>query len=192
MRKSSQRDENGYPISATRGLVNLAVKVSEYVETSIQYSFETGFGRFTPRLNYSRFLDEFFQLTEIAEPIDRLGTQNGSDRYRLTGQLTWQWQRLAADLFVYYTPGYTNDRPGSCNQVVGRCLRPSQALPDFEATSLTTVDGSASYRFDNGLRLRAGGRNLFKRESPSRGRTAESSVTTRRAGTPAAGCCIWS
>ena len=165
--KVIQRDENGYPISATRGLVNLAVKVSEYVETSIQYSFETGFGRFTPRLTYSRFLDEFFQLTEIAEPIDRLGTQNGSDRYRLTGQLTWQWQRLAADLFVYYTPGYTNDRPGSCNQVVGRCLRPSQALPDFEATSLTTVDGSASYRFDNGLRLRAGGRNLFKRESPS-------------------------
>ena len=54
--KVIQRDENGYPISATRGLVNLAVKVSEYLETSVQYSFDTNFGRFTPRLTYSRFL----------------------------------------------------------------------------------------------------------------------------------------
>ena len=165
--KVIQRDENGYPISATRGLVNLAVKVSEYLEMSVQYSFDTSFGRFTPRLTYSRFLEEYFQLTEDAEPLNRLGTQHGSDRYRLTGQLTWQWRRLAADLFVYYRPGYTNDRPGSCNNVVGRCLTSFQQLPAIEATSLTTVDGSASYWFDNGLRLRAGGRNLFKRESPS-------------------------
>ncbi|MXZ27591.1 MAG: TonB-dependent receptor plug domain-containing protein [Gammaproteobacteria bacterium] len=165
--KVIQRDENGYPIGATRGLVNLAAKVSEYLETSVQYSFDTGFGRFTPRLTYSRFLDEYFQLTEVAEPTNRLGTQNGSDRYRLTGQLTWQWQRLAADLFVYYRPGYTNDRPGSCNNVVGRCLTSFQQLPEFDATSLTTVDLSASYWFDNGLRVRAGGRNLFERESPS-------------------------
>ena len=96
-----------------------------------------------------------------------MGTQHGSDRYRLTGQLTWQWQRLAADLFVYYRPGYTNDRPGSCNNVVGRCLTSFQQLPEFDATSLTTVDLSASYWFDNGLRVRAGGRNLFERESPS-------------------------
>ena len=165
--KIIQRDEAGYPIGATRGLVNLAAKVSEYLETSVQYSFDTGLGRFTPRLTYSRFLEEFFQLTEVAEPTNRLGTQNGSDRYRLTGQLTWQWQRLAADLFVYYRPGYTNDRPGFCNSVVGRCLRSNQQLPAFDATSLTTVDGSASYWFDNGLRVRAGGRNLFKRKSPS-------------------------
>ena len=165
--KVIQRDENGYPVSATRGLVNLAVKVSEYLETSVQYSFHTNLGTFTPRLTYSRFLEEYFQLTEDAEPLNRLGTQHGSDRYRLTGQLTWQWQRLAADLFVYYRPGYTNDRPGSCNNVVGRCLTSFEQLPAFDATSLTTVDGSASYWFDNGLRLRAGGRNLFKRESPS-------------------------
>ena len=165
--KVIQRDENGYPIGATHGLVNLAVKVSEYLETSVQYSFDTSFGRFTPRLTYSRFLQEYFQVVEGAEVTDRLGTQHGSDRYRLTGQLTWQWQRLAADLFVYYRPGYTNDRPGICNKVVGRCLTWFQQLPAFEATSLTSLDGSASYWFDNGLRVRVGGRNLFKRESPS-------------------------
>ena len=165
--KVVQRDENGYPISATRGLVNLAAKVSEYVETSVQYSLDTDFGRFTPRLTYSRFLDEYVEVVEGAEPISRLGTQNGSDRYRLTGQLTWQWQRLAADLFVYYTPDYTNDRPGFCNGSEGSCERSGQRLPAFDANSMTTVDGSASYEFDNGLRLRVGGRNLFKRESPS-------------------------
>ena len=165
--KVIQRDENGYPISAVRGPINLAAKVSEYVETSVQYSFDTDFGRFTPRLTYSRFLEEYLQVIEGAEPIDRLGTHQGSDRYRLTGQLTWQWERLAADLFVYYTPDYTHDLPGLCGRVVGRCESSRQQLPEIEASSLTTVDGSASYRFDNGLRARVGGRNLFKQESPS-------------------------
>ena len=165
--KVIQRDENGYPISAVRGPINLAAKVSEYVETSVQYSFDTDFGRFTPRLTYSRFLEEYLQVIEGAEPIDRLGTHQGSDRYRLTGQLTWQWERLAADLFVYYTPDYTHDLPGLCGRVVGRCESSRQQLPAIDATSLTTVDGSASYRFDNGLRARVGGRNLFKQESPS-------------------------
>ena len=165
--KVVQRDENGYIISVTRGLINMAAKVSEYVETSVEHSFDTGFGQFTPRLTYSRFLEEYFQVIEGAEPIVRLGTQNGSDRYRLTGQLTWQWKRLVADFFVYYTPDFTNDRPGFCNGDEGACERSGQRLPAFDASSLTTVDGSASYWFDNGLRVRVGGRNLFKRESPS-------------------------
>jgi len=165
--KVIQRDENGYPISATRGLVNLAAKVSDYVETSVQYSLDTDFGRFTPRLTYSRFLDEYVEVVEGAEPISRLGTQNGSDRYRVTGQFTWQWKRLAADLFLYYRPDYTNDRPGYCNGTEGSCERRGRVLPAFKATSMTTVDGSASYWFDNGLRLRVGGRNLLKRKSPS-------------------------
>lgn len=165
--KIVQRDENGYPISRTRSLINLASKVSEYLETSLEYSFDTSFGAFTPRLTYSRFLQKSFEVIEGSEPEDRLGTQDGSDRYRLTGQLTWQWKRLAADLFVYYRPGYTIDRAGFCLGVVGRCERRGLPLPEFDATSLTTVDGSVSYWFDNGLRMRAGGRNLFKRESPS-------------------------
>ena len=165
--KIVQRDENGYPISITFGPVNLAEKVSEFVETSVQYSFGTRFGTFTPRLTYARFLQEYFRMVEGAEPTDRLGTHRGSDRYRLTGRLTWQWQRLTADLFVYYRPDYTNERPGTCRKAVGRCLTPFQQLPAFDAASLTTVDFSASYWLDNGLRVRAGGRNLFMRESPS-------------------------
>ena len=104
----------------------------------------------------------------MPSPSVRLGTQNGSDRYRLTGHLTWQWKRLAADLFVYYRPDYTNDRPGYCNGDRGFVREiGGRVLPAFDASSLTTVDGSASYSFDNGLRVRVGGRNLFKRESPS-------------------------
>ena len=76
--KVIQRDENGYPISATRGLVNLAVKVSEYLETSVQYSFDTNFGTFTPRLTYSRFLEEYFQLDRrrrAAKPVGHTARQ---------------------------------------------------------------------------------------------------------------------
>ena len=171
--KVIQRDENGYPISAVRGPINLAAKVSEYVETSVQYSFDTDFGRFTPRLSYSRFLEEYLQVIEGAEPIDRLGTHQGSDRYRLTGQLTWQWGRLAADLFVYYTPDYTHDLPGLCGRVVGRCESSRQQLPAIDATSLTTVDGSASYRFDNGPP------GACRRTQPVQAGVAESVVVQR-------------
>ena len=161
------RDADGYVTSIVNKLVNLSEKVSEFLETSVQYSFSTGVGSFTPRLMYSKTLKEYYKLVGAADPIDRVSTRHGSDKYRLNGQLSWQWRQFAADLFVYFRPGYTNAAQVACPKVVGRCKNIYQRLPELELGSFTTIDLTLSYQFDNGLRVRAGGLNLLKREAPT-------------------------
>ena len=163
-----ERDANGYITQVNIGQLNLAKKVSELLDTRLEYSFGTSMGDFTARLNYTRVLDEYFQITEGAERIARKGTGAGSDEYKLTGALSWLRGRFAVDLFVYYTPSYENDRTGTCGEAAGRCggayFGPR---PSLKVDALTTVDLTVAYRFDNGLRIRGGGRNIFEADSPT-------------------------
>ena len=162
-----RRDDSGNVINLYSHQINLSSKVSELLETSLQYAFDTNFGTFAPRLTYARLLNEYYQLVGAADPIDRVSTAHGSDRYVLNGQLTWLWRKFAADLFVYYRPGYLNDSTGRCGKVVGRCERLYQDRPELELGSFTKIDLTLTYQFDNGLRFRTGGRNLLKREAPT-------------------------
>ena len=163
-----QRDANGYITLVYQGNVNLAEKVSEIVDTQLEYAFDTRLGNFTPRLNYTRVLDEFFRITADTDRVVRVGKAGGSNKYRLTGSLSWQKDRFAADLFVYYTPSYENDRTGSCRYAEGSCSPANGWLrPTLQVDALTTVDLTVSYQFNSGLRLRAGGRNIFEAESPT-------------------------
>ena len=162
-----QRDANGYITRIYFGDVNLAEKVSEIVSTRLEYAFDTRLGNFTPGLHYTRVLDEFFRITPDSELVDRVGKASGSDKYRLTGSLSWRKDRFAADLFVYYTPSYENDRTGRCRFAEGSCSRRNASRPTLQVESLTTVDLTVSYQFDSGLRLRAGGRNIFEADSPT-------------------------
>ena len=162
-----QRDADGYITRIYFGRVNLAEKVSEIVDTRLEYAFDTRLGNFTPGLHYTRVLDEFFRITPDSELVDRLGKASGSDKYRLTGSLSWQKDRFAADLFVYFTPSYENDRTGRCAFAEGSCSRRNASRPTLQVDPLTTVDLTVSYQFDNGLRLKAGGRNIFEADSPT-------------------------
>ena len=163
-----QRDANGHIALIYQGNVNLAEKVSEIVDTQLEYAFDTRLGNFTPRLNYTRVLDEFFRITADTDRVDRVGKAGGSNKYRLTGSLSWQKDRIAADLFVYYTPSYENDRTGSCRYAEGSCSPANGWLrPTLQVDSLITVDLTVSYQFDRGLRLTAGGRNIFEADSPT-------------------------
>ena len=162
------RDADGYPIFISLLPYNIAEKTSEIVETEIEYAFETRLGSFIPRLSYTRFLDESLLVIEGTERVDRLGTAYGSDKYHLTGQLTWKWGRFGADLFVYHIPGYENDRAGRCQIAgVGECSSTFSNLPPLQVDALTTVDLTVTYQFDSGLSLRAGGRNILDEKSPT-------------------------
>ena len=146
--------------------INIAKKTSELVTTEFAYNFDTAWGEFTPRLTYTRVLDETFQITVESEPIRREGTIMGSDKYRLSGQLDWYRERWAGHLFVYYTPSYLNNNTGSCLEIVGRCERWGQDKPHLTVDSYVSVDLTLSYTFDNGIQLRAGGRNILDAEAP--------------------------
>ena len=162
-----QRDADGHITNVSFKYLNLTEKVSEILETTVQYAFSTRFGDFTPRLDYTRFLDEYFAVTPESDRVDRVGTAAGSDKYRLTASLAWTYGRWAADLWVRHIPSYENDLTGVCNEVVGRCTQQSEDRPTLKVDSMTTIDLTLTYLFDTGLRIRAGGRNLFEEESPT-------------------------
>ncbi len=162
-----KRDENGYAVEVHRKPVNLAEKVSETLDTAIEYTFSTSWGLFTPRLSYHRVLKEFYRITPDTDRQERVGTALGSDRYKLTGHLTWAAGRFATDLYLRYTPGYTNNRTGNCRAVTGRCGWINARRPPLEVDRLTTVDLTVAYRMDNGLRIRAGGSNILNADNPT-------------------------
>ncbi len=162
-----RRDENGYAIEIIDKPLNLAEKISETIDTTIEYTFSTSWGVFTPRLSYHRVLKEFYRITPDTDRQQRVGTAWGSDRYKLTGHLTWTAGQFATDLYLRYTPGYTNNRTGECFTVVGRCTQWYAQRPPLEMDSLTTVDLTVAYRMDNGLHIRAGGRNILNADNPT-------------------------
>ncbi len=162
-----ERDANGNATVFHRSRpINIANKISEIITTEFAYNFETAWGDFTPRLTYTRVLEEVFQITAESEPIRREGTVLGSDEYRLSGQLDWYRERWAGHLFVYYTPSYLNNNTGSCLEIVGRCEYWGQDKPHLTVDSYISVDLTLSYTFDNGIQLRAGGRNILDAEPP--------------------------
>ena len=164
------RDEQGHVVEVRTRPVNLDAKYSEIVETRLQYAFETAWGSFTPGIHYTRVLDEYMRFTPNSPKVTDLGTQNGSNKYNLQGSLSWQWNKFAAHLFVYYTPAYLNDGALYCSwyteQIPGNRCTESSSYIELPVSSLTTVDLTLTYRFDNGLRVLAGGRNILDRAAP--------------------------
>ena len=161
------RDAEGYPTLVIRQPMNLADKISEVLESAVEYEFETAMGAFTPRLTYTRVLQEHFTIIRGTERIDRVGTSAGSNKYTLAGRLTWARGNFGADLFVRHIPGYENNSAGVCPRAVGRCPNSWTDLPMLEVDSLTTVDLSVAYLFRNGLRVRVGGRNVLDQDLPT-------------------------
>ena len=161
-----RRDAQGRAIEVFHTKVNIAELASETLETQLQYTFELPWGSLNPAISYIRVLKEFTRITPETDRVRLVGTGRGSDSYKLVGSLTWMMNRFTADMFAYYSPGYTNDRAGYCREVVGRCEIPFDPLPTLNVGALLTVDLTMTYRFDNGLMLRAGGRNVFDRQAP--------------------------
>ena len=162
-----QRDADGRATQAFHTKVNIAEHASETLETQLQYTIELPWGSLDPAISYIRVLKEYTRVTPETDRVRLVGTARGSDSYRLVGSLAWAMNRFTADVFAYYSPSYTNDRAGYCREIVGRCEFPFDPLPTLKVGALLTVDLTMTYRFDNGLLLRAGGRNLFDRQGPA-------------------------
>ena len=170
--QTAVRNERGDLESVNIRYVNLAAKYSALVTSQLEYTFDSPFGSFSPRLAYTRYLEDYEIVAPGTPKLEDLGTQQGNDKYKWEGSLTWQWDRWAADIWAYYSPGYVDDQLLFCGfsvlQIPGnRCVD----VPLFEyaripVSSLTTVDLALTYRFDSGLRLRAGGTNILNRAAP--------------------------
>ena len=71
-------------------------------------------------------------------------------------------------MFVYHRPGYVNESAVTCYGDligIGRCQTFGDTVP-IDVGSSTILDVTATYVFGNGLRLRAGGRNVLDADAP--------------------------
>ena len=163
------RNERGDLVGVNLQEFNISEALNEMVSTQLEYSFDSPAGNFTPRVRYTRYLEDFTRIAPGQPTVTVLGTQSGNDEFRWEGSLTWLWNRLTADLFVYYTPGHPAEGPF--------CQRSDLTLPGsvcteafvpvpLEVSSLTTVDLTVTYAMDMGLTIRGGGRNILDREAP--------------------------
>ena len=160
------RDENGYLLRIKYHSINLAQRVSELVHNDFKYTFDTRFGNFTPTLRYTRYLEDYSRVSPGSERLETKGTTAGMNESEVVASLGWTAGRISANLFIRYIPEWEGVSTRTCLWVVGDCFSPYQPLPNLKADSLVTVDLTMTYQFDSGLRLRAGGQNIFSTESP--------------------------
>ena len=149
------RDEDGTLIEQIFGYVNISRRYVETANVEVSYGFATNVGSFDASVEYHRVFDLFEQAFAGTEEVDFVGRSIGLDRYKVRGRLNWVREPLSANLWVNYTPGYTND------SLVRR-----YRIPEEQVEAHTTVDLTGTYRMDNGLSFRFGGRNIFDADFP--------------------------
>ena len=150
------RDETGTLIEKISRPVNISRRVSRTLDVTALLPLDTAVGTLTPQLVYHRVLAQYDQALAGTAKADFVGEQVGVDRYRLRAELRWEREPFGANIIAHHTPGYL----GNFYQAT------TFDVPNSDVRSNTTVDATASYRFDNGLAVRAGGRNVFDREFP--------------------------
>ena len=165
-----ERDEDGFPTQLNYKLINVAANYHINLDVAASYRFGIGgLGTFEPELRYSRILDDYLKIIPGTPNLSELGTQNTADRYQTHLSLFWDRNNMRGNLYVRYRPGYLNPNAHWCQswQVgIGRCVAAWEYI-SLNVGSLTTVDGTFSYTFENSMQLQFGGRNLLNRDAPN-------------------------
>lgn len=169
------RNERGDLEALNFDYFNAKVRKSVTADAAIEYRFGTPWlGILETRIHYHR------KLKDYNEPFDgiilsSLGTQLSPDRYNTRLQMFWDRGKMSANMVAKFTPGYRNTEAHYCTiqqklNFVGRCadfaLWDFQSWIELDVASLTVVDATFRYRFDQNFELQLSGINIFDRSSP--------------------------
>ena len=152
------RDDEGTLMRVINRPVNVARRVSETIDFDLSHSFDTKYGTFEPGVNYHLVIKQFDQAVEGSPEASFIGESIGIDKSRLEGRLNWYKDDWSADFYITRTPGYLNT---DFEQNFA-----FRSIPNMEVDSRTVVDMSVRKSFGNGLRVRAGGRNILNADFP--------------------------
>lgn len=152
-----ERDAEGNLLNAISRPINLARRYREEVDITITGDLQLFSGNLQSGLSWHYVLSQYDQAVEEAPKVDFVGYSVGLDRYKLRFFASWQRNRTNIDLNVFHTPSYINNNFANSRFI---------DIPNANVDSYTTVDLTGRYRFDNGLELRAGARNLLDADFP--------------------------
>ena len=155
------RDASGKIVEARNLTFNILGSKYESVTYEASYVFETGIGRFEPRVTYLNNLKAETQAFENTAPISALGKLQGTDNHRFVGSLGWEKGDVRATLWVYHIPSYINDY--ELDTYAGTITNPNYSR---QVDSFTTVDLTASWNINRNLRLDVAARDLLAVKPP--------------------------
>lgn len=155
------RDATGRIIQQRNLIFNIAGSRYSSITYELNYSIETGLGRFEPGLTVLQNLKSERKITEASAPISQLGKVLGPDKYKIVGSLGWSKGDFNAMLWGYYTPGYTNNY--TVYQAAGVYYDTNQIR---SVRSYTTFDLTGSWRVRKDVRLNLAARNIFDAKPP--------------------------
>ncbi len=164
------RDADGELFRQNDLNLNIDSRESETLDVYASYELDTNSaGTFMPEIQYSKVIKLHDRLLPNSNALDLVGTARGLDRYTLNGGLSWWKDNVSARVGVNYTPSYFNNE--LVQHALGVDFATFTASDQIQGTfgdvdDYTTVDFSMSYALDNGVKLRAGGRNILNTEFP--------------------------
>ena len=170
------RNERGDLIALNYDYFNRHKRQVTSLNVQVRYRFSMpALGQIETKVIHNRLLDNYDEpLPGLV--LDYSGTIRAPDRYTTQLQLFWDRNKMTASLFARYIPPYLNDIAHYCTytqkvQKLGRCAQFDpfdylNAYIELPVASLTVVDGTFTYRFNDKLELRAGALNLFDRGPP--------------------------
>lgn len=134
---------------------NLGVTKTDGLDFDLSYTMDTDkVGSFRFALRGTRFFKYDVALTPTAPIIDRINTIDYPLKLRGRASMGWNYGDIAANAFVNYSNGYTNN----------------QTNPATKVKSFTTVDLALSYRITqpewHNLKLGIEATNVFNRQPP--------------------------
>lgn len=170
------RNERGDLLGVRYDYYSRKLKKVSSLDLNITYFFSTyALGQFDVKAIHHRILDDYEELLP-GIVVDTTGTINKPDRYTSQLQLFWSKNKFSASLFARYIPPYLNDTAHQCefDQIrsqTGRCAQfelwsMESRFLELRVASLTVVDGTFSYRYNDNLNIRVGALNLFDRGPP--------------------------
>ena len=152
-----ERDAEGNLINAISRPINIARRYREEVDVTITGDLQLFSGDLETGLSWHYVLQQYDRAVEEAPKVDFVGYSVGLDRYKLRYFASWWRGRTNIDLNVFHVPSHINNNFANIRFI---------DIPNAKVDSYTTVDITGRYRFDNGLELRAGARNLFDADFP--------------------------
>lgn len=137
--------------------VNISRRKDKTWDLALAWPISTSnYGTFTPQLYYHYVEDLFDQYAADSPKASFLGQLLGIDKRKIQARLEWLKGRMTVSMFYEYRPGYLNNYYSS----------EQRDIPEMPVGSRYTVDLSGTYKFDNGILIRLGGRNIFDADFP--------------------------
>lgn len=149
------RNSSGQITAVNLEPVNIAKRVSQSIDSRVNYDFDTPIGELAFGLSGTYTIKLVDMTGPGIAPVILDGTQDGPERVKARAWTTWARSNYGLNLYANYASSYTNTD-----------LYSPSGLGPQGVDHYTTLDLTGFYRLSRGFSINAGARNLTNAAPP--------------------------